>query len=346
MRVTRIAAVVLWIAVVISSGSAIATSESESAPARGKLTGAQVVSHPDWFIESFLDIPEDAAAAGSEGKHAILFFDSPGCPYCYKMIEENFKHSWYTGFIQDNFNSIAINIHGDREVAFTPDLHPTEKELARLLNIRFTPTMLFLDSNNKTVLRTDGYRSVEDFKYLLDFVHDKAYLNSDLAEYLEQKSRPAVYSLRLNSGFESISDFSAVKGKPLMVIFEDDTCAACDALHDNILPLDATRQLMKRMTVARLDAHSNQVIIDTTGKNTTPARWVRDLGLTYRPGVVMFDAGREVFRIDAFRYAFHFQQSLRYVVERQWQNHERYSDFASAHREATLDSGIDVNVQE
>ena len=346
MKVTSIVTVVIWIAVGVFSGKAIATSEPEPAPARGKLTGAQAVSHPDWFVESFLDIPEDAAAAGGEGKHAILFFDSPGCPYCYKMIEENFKYSWYSGFIQDNFNTIAINIHGDREVAFSKDLHPTEKELARLLNIRFTPTMSFLDSNNKTVLRTDGYRSVEDFKYLLDFVHEKAYLNSDLATYLEQKSRPAVYTPRSNSMFESISDFSAVKDTPLMVIFEDETCAACDALHDSILPLETTRQLMKRMTVVRLDARSNQEIIDVTGKKTTPEQWARELGLTYRPGVVMFDAGREVFRIDAFRYTFHFQQALRYVVERQWQNYERYSDFARAHREATLDSGVDVNVQE
>ena len=93
--------------------NASAASEAETAPTRGILTGSQVVTHPEWFIESFLDIPEDSAAAGSEGKHAILFFDSPGCPYCYKMIEENFKHSWYTDYIQNNFNTIAINIHGE-----------------------------------------------------------------------------------------------------------------------------------------------------------------------------------------------------------------------------------------
>lgn len=339
-------AAVSMIADIAWAGNAVAAGAPDSSPTRGKLIGAQVVTHPEWFIQSFLDIPEDAAAAGGEGRHAILFFDSPGCPYCYKMIEENFKHSWYTDFIRENFHTIALNIHGDREVAFNEDLHPTEKELARLLNIRFTPTMLFLDSASKTVLRIDGYRSVDNFKQILDYVHEKAYLSAGLSEYLEAKSLPAVYTLRPHPDFQPLSDLSRVKTEPLMVIFEDKTCTACDALHDNLLPLDSTRELMKDMTVVRLDAQSDQIIIDVTGRETTPKQWARELELTYRPGIVMFDAGKEVFRIDAFRYTFHFQQALRYVVERQWQNYERYSDFASAHREAVLDSGVDVNVQE
>lgn len=327
-------------------GGAMAAGIPESSPTRGKLIGAQVVTHPEWFLQTFLDIPENAASAAGEGKHAILFFDSPGCPYCYKMIEENFKHSWYSDFIRENFNTIALNIHGDREVAFTEDLHPTEKELARLLNIRFTPTMLFLDSTNKTVLRIDGYRSVEDFKHLLDYVHEEAYVHTSLSKYLEEKSRPVVYTLRAHPDFESLSDLSMVKNEPVMVVFEDETCAACSTLHDNILPLDTTRELLKRMTVVRLDAQSDQLIIDVSGKETTPKRWAQELELTYRPGIIMFDDGREVFRIDAFRYTFHFQQALRYVVERQWLNYERFSDFARTHREAMLDSGLDVNVQE
>ena len=347
MQLNTGTALLLLITGVLSSGAAPATSETTApSPTRGKLIGSQVVAHPEWFAESFLDIAEDAASAGSEGKHVILFFDSPGCPYCYKMIEENFKNSSYTQFIRDNFNTIALNIHGDREVAFSEQLHPTEKELARFLNIRFTPTMLFLDTNNKTVLRVDGYRSVKDFKYLLDYVDERAYQNSRLAEYLERQTRPAVYTFREHPYFEPLEDLSAVREKPLMVIFEDDTCFACEALHEKILSRPSTQELMARMTVVRLDARSRQPIVDAAGNATTPERWARDLDLTYRPGIVMFDGGREVFRIDAFRWTFHFQQALRYVIERQWQNYERYSDFARTHREATLNSGMDVNVRE
>ena len=330
----------------LSTGGLAYADDSTSATTRGTLTGAQVVVHPEWFIESFLDIPEDAAAAGHEGLHVILFFDSPGCPYCYKMLEENFKHSYYTDFIRENFHTIALNIHGDREVAFTKTLHPTEKELARLLDIRFTPTMLFLDADNKTVLRIDGYRSVDEFKHLLDYVNERAYRTTSLADYLEKRSRPAVYSLREHPNFEPLTDLSEVMEKPLMVIFEDDTCAACDALHDNILSLPSTLEFLEQMTVVRLAARSEAPIVDPGGGKTSARHWVKDLDLTYRPGIVMFDEGREVFRIDAFRWTFHFQQALRYVVERQWRNYERFSDFARAHRKALLESGIDINVSE
>ncbi len=93
--------------------------ETAVAPARGKVLGYQISKHPEWFRESFLEIAEDAADAVREGKHFIVFFDSEGCPYCYKMIEENFKHSSYTNFIQTNFHAIPINIRGDREIGFS-----------------------------------------------------------------------------------------------------------------------------------------------------------------------------------------------------------------------------------
>ena len=127
MRLITGIAPLLLITGILSSGVTMATSETTPVTTRGELIGSQLVTHPEWFVESFLDIAEDAASAGDEGKHVILFFDSPGCPYCYKMIEENFKHSSYTEFIQDNFHTIALNIRGDREVAFREDLHPRKK---------------------------------------------------------------------------------------------------------------------------------------------------------------------------------------------------------------------------
>jgi thioredoxin-related protein len=347
MRTVTILALVMliignWITSAVASTNDVATVQE-----RGKLIGAKISTHPEWFKESFLEIAEDAAAAGQEDKHVILFMDSVGCPYCNKMIEENFKHSSYTNFIRNNFDTIPINIRGDREIVFSEKLQLTEKQLARHLDIRFTPTMLFLDSNNKAVLRVDGYRSVEDFKFLLDYVQQKAYQKISLAEYLvEQKERPAVYTLRDHPNFESLTNLSSIRNKPLMVIFEDDTCGPCDALHDNILSQPSIREFMDKMTVVRLDARSRQSIISAAGQETTPMRWAKDLELNYRPGIVLFDEGQEVFRIDALRWMFHFQQAMRYVTERQWRDFESYRDYALADRDSVLESGQNVDVRE
>lgn len=326
--------------------SSAAASSGTDGDGRGQIVGAQLSTHPDWFLESFLEIADDAAKAAAEGKHLILFFDSEGCPYCYKMIEESFKQPPNGDFVRASFDTIALNIRGSREVAFTEKLRFSEKDLARHIGLRFTPTMLFLDGNSKVVLRVDGYRSVRDFGYLLSYVNDKAYLKTRLADYLEDQTAPSVYSLRPHPSFESISDLSTVRNKPLMVIFEDESCEGCDALHDNILSLDATKALLEDLTVVRFDARSTAPIVDPEGNATTPAQWANQLELNYRPGVVMFDEGKEVFRIDALRYRFHFQQSLKYVGERQWRNYARYQDFARAHRESILASGEDVYVVE
>ena len=80
----------------------------------GKLIGGKMSEHPGWFKESFLDIAEDVNEAAEADKHVILFMHLNGCPYCYKMTEENFKQAPYTDFIQENFDVIAINIKVDR----------------------------------------------------------------------------------------------------------------------------------------------------------------------------------------------------------------------------------------
>ena len=89
-----------------------------------------ISEHPDWFKESFLDIAEDVNQAAESGRHVILFMHLNDCPYCHRMIEENFKHAPYTDFIKENFDVIQLNIKGDREIAFNAETSVSEKELA------------------------------------------------------------------------------------------------------------------------------------------------------------------------------------------------------------------------
>ncbi len=82
------------------------------AVAPGKLTGGKTSTHPDWFKDSFLEIASDSLEANEAGKHLILFMHLNGCPYCYKMLDENFSNAPYTQFIKDNFDVIAFTLPG------------------------------------------------------------------------------------------------------------------------------------------------------------------------------------------------------------------------------------------
>ncbi len=313
-------------------------------PSIGKVFGGQVTEFPHWFKESFLGIAEDVEEAKEQDKHVLLFFHLDNCPYCHKMIEENFKSAPYTDFLKTNFDVIVINIRGDREVVFNQESSFKEKELAEHLGVRYTPTILFFDNNNRAVLRLNGYRSQQAFKYALDFVNGRAYKSTSLSRYIEDKSSEQVYTLKDNDSFSGIVDLGRVSDKLLAVIFEDRSCDVCDKFHDEILKLPETAKRLEKYTVVRLDAFSNKPIKDVSGKSTTPKAFASALDITYRPGVVLFDKGKEIIRIDGMLRSFHFQQVLRYVAERHYAQYPNFGDYRKASSQAILKSGRDIDL--
>ena len=324
----------------LGSGSAVA------AGTPGKVVGGKISEHPGWFKESFLDIAEDVGEAAESDKHVILFMHLNGCPYCFKMTEENFKHAPYTDFIKENFDVIAINIKGDREVALNQETSLTEKELATRLKVMYTPTIVFLNQQNKTVARVNGYRSVPDFKHVLDYVQEKAYLKTSLSKYVDAR-KEAVYSFRDHPQLKPVSDLQSVADKPLAVIFEDKGCLDCDALHDGHLKRPEVREVLGNYTFVRLDALSEEPIVDVEGNQTTPRAYAEKLGLVYRPSIVLFDKGEEVMRINSKLYTYHFEEILRYVGERHYEKYpESFYDYLDVRTAEITANGRNVDLSE
>jgi len=181
---------------------------------RGEITGGAAHVAPTWFKESFLEIQDDVDEAAEEGKHVILFFQLNGCPYCDRMLTESFESEPLTSFIQENFDTIAINVAGDREIVFNEEVTLIEKDLADMLKVRSTPAILFLNSDNKTVVRVNGYRNPARFEQVLRYVAEKGYEESTLAEYMEKQLPTDVYALRDNAVFTEVSDLSSVERGP------------------------------------------------------------------------------------------------------------------------------------
>ncbi len=326
--------------------AALLSQQSLSAtPPQGRITGAQISEHPEWFKESFLDIADDVDEATEAGKHVILFMHLNGCPYCYRMTEENFKQAPYVNFIKDNFDVIQINIKGDREIVFDENTSVTEKELGKLLKVRYTPTIIFLNSDNKTVLRLNGYRSVRDFEYALRYVQGQAYRTTSLSQYIAQHPPADSYRLRQHPQLQEISDLQAAAQQPLAILFEDSSCDLCDELHDGHLQNPEVNAVLKNYTFVRLDAGSTEPIIDPEGNKTTPRDFAARLGLSYRPGIVLYDRGKEISRIDGLLYSYHFTEMLRYVGERHYEKYPKsFYDYLDVRTESLLAQGKDIDL--
>ena len=123
---------------------------------------------PEWFAETFLDVREDVADAARENKRLMLYFWLEGCPYCKTLEETTFRDPAVVGRMKREFVAVALNVRGDREVTWTDGRKMSEKELTRLLDVRGTPTLLFLDENGRIAERVRGYVDARRFLAVLD----------------------------------------------------------------------------------------------------------------------------------------------------------------------------------
>lgn len=315
--------------------------------AQGKLTGVQEVVFPDWFKDSFLDISDDVEEAAESDKHVILFMELNGCPYCAKMVDENFANAPYKTFLQDNFDVIGLNVKGDREVALNEETTATEKEIADLMGVRFTPGLVFINGENEAVVKVNGYRNVRDFKVILDYVQQKAYKTQKLSEFIKSNKEKNAYALRDHPQFKKVADLSSIADKPLALFFEDSGCLDCAALHDGHLAADEVKKALKDFTVVRIDAMSDEAITDISGNKTTQRELADSLKVSYTPSIVLFDKGEEKLRLESMLYRFHFTSLLEYIGARHYEAYpESPFDYVGAKTEKLLSEGKNVSLSE
>ena len=133
----------------------------------GEFRGAMPSEKPAWFKESFLEFEEDVAEAASEGRRVMLYFHQDGCPYCARLVEENFANPEIRSFIIEHFDGISLNMWGDREIVSVGGRDFTEKTFAAALKVQYTPTLVFLDEQGQVALRLNGYYPPQDFRAAL-----------------------------------------------------------------------------------------------------------------------------------------------------------------------------------
>jgi thioredoxin-related protein len=309
----------------------------------GVVTGGAAYTMLPWFKSSFLELAEDVDEARQDNKHILLFFHLAECPYCDQMVKD-FDQQPLKAFIQKHFSVIAINIRGDKEVAINEEHTLSEKELANEIQVKYTPTVVFLNQKNETIMRTNGYRSPAKLRQVLGYVSSKAYEKLTLAQYIEKNKEIGNYQLQNHEMLQKITDFSTIK-TPVAVIFEDKNCDSCEYFYSTTLKDKSVISEFDAFKVVRFDADSTRAIIDNKGNRTTPKEWVRKLKLTYRPGIVLFNEGNEITRIDGFLYPFHFKEALRYVGGDFYKRIATYSDYLAYRQTQLLEQGIDINIQ-
>lgn len=322
------------------------------AASEGELTAAlENPGHeqlPDWFKVSFLDLYDDVAEAAENDKRVMVFFLQDGCPYCKKLLEDNFGQRDIAEKTQQYFDVVTINIWGDREVSVGDKVF-TEKSFAAALKIQYTPTLLFFNENNKVVFRANGYYSPEKFNTVLDYVGQRKELSQSYQEYLArvnpQPSSGRLHTDVINIKFPNDLKRALQADKHLLVMFEQRQCATCDELHQEILKRPESTTQLQRFNVSVVDMWSDEEIIRPDGKTVTIRDWAQQLDIKYAPSLVYFnDQGEEVFRSDAYLKAFHVQSVMDYVASNAYKTQPNFQRYIETRAARLREQGVVIDL--
>jgi len=290
---------------------------------------AREIIYPSWFKTSFLDLSTDLDDAVKSGKKGIiLYFGQKNCAYCEALMERDFGQKDIAEYTRRNFDVIALDIWGSREVTDLQGEELTERDLSIREKTNFTPSLLFYDSDGKLALKMRGYYPPYKFRAALEYVVDGHYKNERYRDYLLRADPPPKFEigdLNERAFFQkppyALDRSHMPANRPLVVFFEQRECHACDVLHSEPLEDPDVLLRLSQMDAVQLDMWSDTPVITPSGQKLTTEEWANELGIFYAPTLVFFDElGQEVFRVDSVVRLHRLRQVLDFVLTKAYRD--------------------------
>lgn len=279
---------------------------------------------PEWFKLSFLDLREDLDEARKSNKAGlVVYFGQKYCAYCRQFLEHDLVQEDIRLYLLEHFDVIGIDIHGHNQVTDLQGVSLDEARFAVREQTNFTPSVVFYGLNGEEALRLRGYYPPYRFRAALEYVADGHYRKETFREYLARADVPLVFEpgdLSEEAFFLTgpyMLDRSRMPGeRPLVVVFEQGNCHACDVLHTGPLQDAGIRQRFGQLEAVQLSFWSDMPVVTPSGERTTAHQWAEQLGLFYTPTLIFFDSGGgEIIRVDSVVQFYRLQNVLDYILE-------------------------------
>jgi len=308
------------------------------------------VEKPAWFKLSLMELSDDVLEANEAGKRVILYFYQDGCPYCQKLIEDNFGREDIVKKVKNKFDVIAINMWGDKELIDLQGKETIEKDFAYDMKVMYTPTMLFLDEKGKIALRVNGYYYPDKFKAALDYVSEGMESKTGfLSYYKETRAKKVSGSLHIDPAYlqppYNLKQTLKTNQRPLLVMFEEPDCKLCDELHLDVLKKPETQEAIKDFDVVLLNQYSKGFLVTPDGKAKRISDWAKELNIQFSPSLLFFDSlGVEVFRTEAYLRTFHISGAMTYVSSGQYKAQKSFQRYLQDVNKSMTEQGIKVDL--
>ncbi|MCA1789709.1 MAG: thioredoxin fold domain-containing protein, partial [Thioalkalivibrio sp.] len=142
------------------------------------------LEYPEWFAQSFYDLPGDLDDAVARGKRGIaLFFSAETCLHCVAMARSTFQDPEIVRRLSGQFDVIAVDVFSDVEMITLDGEMLRARELSEHERATFTPTLLFIDGSAERMLRFVGFADPERMHIILDYLESDAWRGESLRDF-------------------------------------------------------------------------------------------------------------------------------------------------------------------
>ena len=144
----------------------------------------------DWYLDSFLDLADDAKTASANGKVFAVQWGMRGCPACKRLHQVYLVKPDISSYLRERFDIVHLDTFGSREVTDVDGAKLGEKALAAKRGVRTTPTFQFFavsDGGPAEVARMPGLLDEPDFLAMFRFVADRGYETGSFSDWLKRQ---------------------------------------------------------------------------------------------------------------------------------------------------------------
>lgn len=155
-------------------------------------TAAQAAEPWEAFFDPFVgDLKSELADARTAGKRGVvIMYHFEDCPYCRRMKREVLLRPEVQQAYRRDFTVIAIDTRGAQAVTGIDGRTLPEKEFAKALGVRATPTFDFYAPDGERLYRhVGGIFDPHEFMLLERYVASGAFRSQTFAQFKEKEKR-------------------------------------------------------------------------------------------------------------------------------------------------------------
>ncbi len=135
---------------------------------------------------SWLTYQEAESLRVISGKYVLIDIYKATCGWCRKMQRTTYADSAVIGLLKESFLPVRVDLLSGRKLKVN-GVELRERDIARALKVRGTPTTIFMDSTGKVVVKVPGYIPPQQFVYLLRYISGGWYKDLTFDEYYESE---------------------------------------------------------------------------------------------------------------------------------------------------------------